>query len=205
MSVAAIGLGRQVTVSPVTGPPDLFDGAGGLLGRLGAWAAEARADEAVASRAREAFLRRTAGEDATFAGVVLDLAERGAPVVVAVGPGRRHRGTVAAVGADFCALRSADGRLVFVAFRGIASVRPEGRAPTATGDRPVQLPAGLAEALAVAVEDRPRVLVSLSAEEQGLAGVLRSVGRDVLVLQLDGADRPTAYVPLANVAAIAIA
>jgi hypothetical protein len=188
----------------VSDRPDLFGGTSGLLGRLDAWAAEVRADEAVASRAREAFLRRTAGEDATFAGIVLDLAERGAPVLITVGR-RRHRGTVGTVGSDFCALRTPEGRLVFVAFGGIASVRPEGRAPAAGGDRPVRVGAGLVEALAVVAEDRPRVLVTLAGDDQGLAGTLRSVGRDLLVLQLDGADRPMAYLPAANVVEVSIA
>ena len=189
----------------MNGPPDLFGDGAGLLGRLGAWAAEARADEAVASRAREAFLLRIASEDATFAGVVLDLAERGAPVLVTSGGARRHRGTVVAVGTDFCAIRTADGRLVFIANRGIVSVRPDGRAPATTGDRPVHVTVGLVEALAVAAEERPRVLVTLSGDDQGLAGELRSVGRDVIQLRLDGADRPTAYVPLPNVVEVTIA
>ena len=96
------------------------------------------------------------------------------------------------MGADFCALRSADGRQVFVAYRGIASVRPEGRAPTATGDRPVQLAVGLAEALAVLAEEPAAGSWSGCRDRrgaEGLAGVLRSVGRDVLVAAA-GRSRP---------------
>ncbi|MBA2283054.1 MAG: hypothetical protein H0W25_17730, partial [Acidimicrobiia bacterium] len=53
-----------------------------LLARLAAWAAAARVDEAAAARSRERWLRQAADEGASFTGVLLDLAERGAPVVV---------------------------------------------------------------------------------------------------------------------------
>jgi hypothetical protein len=186
--------------------PNLFDGPGGLADRLVAWVAAARVGEAAAARSREGFLRRTAGEDATFAGVLVDLAERGAPVLVATTAGRRHRGVIQAVGADFCALRTAEGRDIVLAHRGIASVRPDGRLGT-TGDRVVEVPVGLAEALAVLAENRPRVLVvplgaGVDSGDRGLAGELRSVGRDVVVLHLDGADQRTAYVALNSVAEV---
>src|SRR5688500_9679971 len=87
-----------------------------LLARLSTWAASVAADAAASSRARERWLRAAADEEATFGGVLLDLAERGAPVVVAGRAGRRHRGVVRAVGADFCLLRSADGGEVLLAF-----------------------------------------------------------------------------------------
>jgi hypothetical protein len=176
-----------------------------LLGRLARWAREAAADEAVAARARERWLRRAAEEGATFAGVLLDLAERGSPVLVAGRAGRRHRGAVAAVGADFVGLRLADGGQVLLAVAGVASVRAEPRAAPAAGDRPVEVDIGLAEALAAVAEDRPRVLVVTLADADGLAGELRSVGRDVLVLRLDGPARATAYVPLAAVVEVRLA
>lgn len=173
-----------------------------LLGRLAEWSATLVADAAAAARARERWLRRAAEEDATFAGVLLDLAERSSPVVVAGRGGRRHRGVVQAVGADFCGLRAADGSDVLLTFVGIASVRPEPRAEPSSGDRPVELAVGLAEALAAIAEDRPRVLVVTMADADGVAGELRTVGRDVLGLRLDGPARPLAYVPLASVAEV---
>ena len=186
-------------------PPDLFAGGRDLAERLAAFVAHARADSAAAARSREGFLRRTAPEDATFTGVLLDLAERGEPVLVAGAGGRRHRGVVRAVGADFVALRTPEGRHILLAHRGIASLRPEGRATEATGDRPLELPLGLAEALAVVAEDRPRVLVVTVAGDEGLAGELGAVGRDVLTVRLDGTDRPAVYVPTANLAEVSLA
>jgi hypothetical protein len=182
--------------------PDLLPA--GAAGRFEGWLAAARAGEAAAARSREGFLRRTGPEDATFAGILVDLAERGGPVVVEAVGDRRHRGTLQAVGADFAALRTPDGRHVLLAERGIASITAEGRAPEAVGDRDVQVVAGLAEALAALAEDRPRVLV-VTVPGTGLAGDLVAVGRDVVTLRLDGADRRTAYVALAAIAEVSTA
>lgn len=186
--------------------PDLFGGTGvDLADRLGAWVAAARNDVAADARWRERFLRQTAAEEATFAGVLLDLAEQGGPVLVVAASGRRHRGVVRAVGSDFVALRTTEGREVLLAHRGLASVRPEGRAGAAAGDRPAELPLGLAEALAVLSEEGPRVLVVTVPGDEGVAGELRAVGRDVLTVQLDGIDRRTAYVAVANVSEVSLA
>ena len=185
--------------------PDLFPAGTGLLGRLSAWAATARVDEAVQARAREAFLRRTAGEGATFAGILLDLAERGGAVVVTVAGGRRHRGLLRVVGADFLVLVTDQGSQVLVARGGVVSVRPDARASPVSGDRPLALAAGTAEVLAMLAEDRPRVLVVVAGDGEGVAGELRAVGQDVLVLRLDGSDRPTAYVPTANLVELTVA
>lgn len=185
--------------------PDLLAGGRDLVSRLTEWVAGARADEVAEGRRREGFLRRTAGEGATFAGVLVDLAERGSPVLLTLSGGRQHRGTLLGVGADFVALRAGDGRQVLVSHAGIVAVRPDDRAAAASGDRRATLPLGLAEALAVLAEDRPRVLVTAIGEQQGLAGELRSCGLDVLVLRLDGAGRPTAYVPMANLVEVSIA
>lgn len=187
------------------GRPDLFAGGSDLTRRLTEFAAAARADDAAAARSREGFLRRTAPEDATFAGVLVDLAEQGGPVLVVGAGGRRHRGVLGAVGADFVGLRTPEGRDVLLALRGIASVRPEGRAAEVAGDRATSLPLGLGEALAVLAEDRPRVLVVAVPGDEGLAGTLASVGRDVVAVLLDGADRRTAYVGLGTIAEVTIA
>jgi hypothetical protein len=183
--------------------PDLLGTRGpDLLARLGAWAASAAADEAAAARTRERWLRQAAAEGATFAGVLLDLAERAAPVVVAGRAGRRHRGTLRAVGRDFCGLRTPEGADVLLTYGGVASVRSEGRAEVVAGDRPVALDVGLAEALAALAADRPRVLVVTMADAEGVAGELRGVGVDVLTLRLDGLGRPNAYVPIPSIAEV---
>jgi hypothetical protein len=180
----------------------LFAGGGGLSAALAAFVGEAMAEEAAGARSREAFMRRTAAEDGSFAGVLVDLAERGTPVLVNGAAGRRQRGTLAAVGADFVVLRAAAGEEVLLAHRGISSVTPEPGATDVAGHRPVTVRVGLAEALAVLAEERPRVLLVTVGADGGLAGELRAAGRDVLSIRLEGPDRRTAYVPLANLAEV---
>lgn len=178
-------------------------GASTLLARLDRWVAEARVDAAAAERARERWLRQIADESATFTGLLLDLAERGLPVVAQGRGRRRNRGTISAVGADFVAMRAAPGTDVLLAFGAIASVRPDDRAGGPTGDRATSFDLGLAEAIAAIAADRPRVLVVTMADGEGVAGELRSVGRDLVALRLDG-GAGSAYVPIASIAELRI-
>ncbi|MGI8662138.1 MAG: hypothetical protein ACR2LQ_02870 [Acidimicrobiales bacterium] len=180
-------------------------GGGDLLAHLDRWVALARSDEAVAARTRRRWLRQIADESASFAGVLVDLAERATPVVVQGVGGRRHRGIVAGIGADFAALRTADGADVMLAFAGMASVRVDGSGGATLGDRDVRVEMALAEALAALAATRQRVLVVTLAEPEGIAGELLSVGSDVLNVRLDGAARGIAYVPIATVAEVRLA
>lgn len=192
------------------GGPDLFQsGAPGLAARLARFVGDARAGEAAGARSREAFLRRTAADEGTFAGILVDLAERGDAVLVIGAGGRRLRGHLVAVGSDFAALRTADGREALLAHRGITSVTTGDGAPAAAGDRALLLRFGLPEALAVLAEDRPRVLaVTVGAHtgaDAGVAGELVAAGRDVLTIRLDGGGRRRAYLPTANLAEVSLA
>ena len=180
--------------------------AAGLLGgpdlaaRLERWVADARTADAAAARSRERWLRLQADESATFAGVLVDLAERGTPVVVQGRAGRRHQGSISAVALDFCALRTNGERDVLLAFAGIGSVRPDSRRPSPVGDRVVRADIGMAEMLSVLAADRPRVLIVTTADATGIAGELRSVGRDVATVRLDGDPRAAAYVAISAIA-----
>ncbi len=172
-------------------------GVASVADRLERWLATARADDAAAARARERWLRQMAEESSSFAGVLLDLAERGAPVIVQTRGGRRHRGTIIVVGVDFVALHTAQRADLLVAYTGIASVRTDGvSAPV--GDRQVTFALDLAEAVAALASDRPRVLVHAGADGEGTSGELRSAGEDVVTVQLDG-NAGAAYVPIASI------
>ena len=175
-----------------------------LAARLERWVADARSSDAAAARARERWLRLQADESATFAGVLIDLAERGTPVVIHGRGGRRHRGTIAAVAADFCALRTSGGRDVLLAYAGIGSVRPDSRSPGPSGDRVVQADLGMAEMLSVLAAERPRVLIVTTADAEGIAGELRSVGRDMVTVRLDGDPRAAAYVGITAIAEVSL-
>jgi hypothetical protein len=166
--------------------------------------ADARSTEAAAARARERWLRLQADESATFAGVLIDLAERGTPVVIHGRAGRRHRGAIAAVASDFCTLRTSGGRDVLLTFAGIASVRPDSRSPGPIGDRALQAEIGIAEMLSLLAADRPRILIVTTADADGIAGELRSVGRDVVTVRLDGEPRAAAYVAISAIAEVSL-
>lgn len=179
-------------------------GAPDLIARIERWVADARSQDAAAARARERWLRQQADESATFAGVLMDLAERRTPVVIHGRGGRRHRGAIAAVCGDFCALRTSGGRDVLLTYGGISSVRPDSRAPAPSGDRIVHVDLTLAEMFSVLAAERPRVLIITNADAEGLAGELRAVGRDVVTVRLDGEPRASAFVAVSAVAEVSL-
>jgi hypothetical protein len=165
------------------------------------WAAEARARDAADARVRERWLRRSAEEEAELAGILLDLAERGVTAVVTTSSGRRHPGRVAAVGADFVAVRTDANRTTLVALAALASVRVHGAGGGRSGEgRSVTV--SMADVLAHAAGRRPRVHVHCDAAT--VAGELRSVGADVVTLRTDGAPSGQAYVSLASVSEISL-
>lgn len=169
-----------------------------LLASLSRWAAEARVDEAARARARERWLRQQAAEETSFAGVLADLAERDRPVLVHCSTGRRHRGSIRALGVDFVTLRTDQGGDVFLRLSAINAVRTQPRETQALSGRVLHLHLPLIEAIAEVAEERPRVLV-VTASADHFAGELRSVGRDVLALRIDGDRQATVYVPLDGV------
>jgi hypothetical protein len=180
-------------------------GTDALLDRLERWAADARVDEAARRRSRERWLRQQAEEGATLAGVLLDLAERKVPLSVHTRAGRRHHGVVLAVGADFCALRTAAGNDVLLAMAGIGIVRTQPRIEVTVGDRAVHLEARLAEVVARMAGERERVLLVTLDGGEAVAGELRAAGQDVVTLQLDGSRSATAYVRLDAIGEVSLA
>lgn len=170
----------------------------GSFDEVDRFAAEVRADDAARSRALRAELARQAAEEATLAGVLTDLGERGATVVLHLVPGRSVAGLVQRVGADFVGLVGDDGTEVLVALAAVGSVR------TLAGERPVAggrcAPSDLTftEALGWLAADRPRVHVRAGGADP-VAGVLHSVGADVATVQVEGGAGGLAYVPLGTV------
>lgn len=196
------------TVTPVD------DQAGGGLEDLERWAAESRAREAADARVRERWLRTQAEEGGRLTSVLAGLAEQEADVVVTTVGGRAVGGRVSGVGSDFVALVSPPGRTTLVALGAVAWVRPgpqagggrrHGRASPAMGpdgeppegDDPGPSGAGLADVLAQAVADRPRVAVC--AANASLTGELRAAGVDLLVIEPMGAPAALAYVRLDSI------
>lgn len=163
-----------------------------MLERL---AAETRADDAAASRRRTAWLGRQAEEEATFAGVLLDLADRDRAVVLHTQSGRVHRGWIEAVGTDFVGVRTATGHRTFLRLDTVATVRGQQAEVDTTGDRPLVVEADLTTLLRSLGPSRPRVVLVVGSGGASVSGELRWVGLDVLAVRLDGGSART-YVPL---------
>jgi hypothetical protein len=177
---------------------------GDLLGRLERWLADARTDDEVAARVRTRWLSAQADEAATFAGVLVDLAEHRTAVVVTVAGGRQLRVTVLAVGRDFFVAAGRDGSQVLVALSWVRALRPDPTGAAPAGDRELVLDAELADAVATLAGDRPRVVVA-TGDGETIAGRLQTVGRDLVTLRLDGGAAPTVYLQLQAVASLALA
>jgi hypothetical protein len=163
---------------------------------------DARADDLASARSKERWLRRQATESATVAGTLLDLAERGAPVSIGVVGGRRHDGTVLAIGTDVVLLAERNDR-VAIPVASIATFRPVpgagGRA--ATGDRPPAVDVGFVELLARVVDDQPDVAISLVTGEV-VSGRLLAVGADVVSVRVAAGDDGVAYCSASAVSSV---
>lgn len=196
--------GDQAWKEAVHRPDDLLRGtdATSFAARLDRWVAEARVDEAALQRARERWLRDVAEQEATFSGVLTELAERRAGVTVGM-HGRRHHGVIVAIGVDFVALRGSTGGDVLLALHEIGMVRITGSASDVVGDRMVSTELRLSDVLAELAVDRDRVRLVTSAGDV-VSGSLRSVGQDVIVVRTDGERPGTAYVPRTAVVEVSI-
>lgn len=188
---------------------EMAAGAEGILGgddalgrSLERWAAEARVDEAVRTRVRARWLRVQAEEEASLVGTMIDLAERGRPVVLDVGE-HRLRGVLVGIGGDFVAVRTDSGQQVLVRTAAIDVIRSEPGGVDVRGDRPPLLDLELDGVLGPVAADRPDVLVRT---QTGVTarGELRSAGTDVIRLRVDG-DPPTpTWIPTASIAILVI-
>lgn len=160
---------------------------------------EARADDAGTGRRRERSLRRQAEESATFAGTLLDLAERGVAVTVRTVAGRVSHGVILAVATDFVVLRCRDRSDVCLRLAALVTVRPDTglRQGPATGDRPAPLDLLLVEVLAGLAPDRARVGLVVSGDV--VSGELRAVGADVVTLRLEGGRPATCYLAAGSI------
>jgi hypothetical protein len=152
-----------------------------LGARLAEWAADARADEAVAERRRHRWLSQLAAEEATLRDVL-----RGSVVVRVRGGGGRS-GVVTAVGSDFVVVDHA----ALIPLAAVVAVRP-----LESGAVGARLELSFEHALARLVEDRPRLRIEVDGGEP-VVGDLGTVGTDVV--QVDGV-----YVPLAAISAVTL-
>ncbi len=171
--------------------------------RLEAWVADARIDGAAEQRSRERWLRSAAEQDATFGGVLADLAERGESVTVQMETGRRHHGVIGVTGIDFFALRTMAGRELLMARRAVSGLRANPR-EVSIGARPVTTDLRLADVLSQLAADRARAVIVTSGAEGITAGELRGVGIDVATVRTEGDPPGLVYVPIDSISEVGL-
>lgn len=86
------------------------------------WAADARIEEAARRRRRLTSWNIHGGDDATFDGIVADLAERGCEVTVTLTNGHRHRGAIIAIHGAWSIFVTSQGRRLGVRKRAILAI-----------------------------------------------------------------------------------
>lgn len=161
-----------------------------------------RVREAGAARARRRWLETAAAEGATLAGVLLDLAERGATASVGIAGGGPVSAAVAGVGADVVVLDRGHGSLVLVPLRAVTAVRPlDG--PLPLGDRPTPDGPSLVDLLARSGE-REEVVALRLADGTTVAGVVEVAGADVLRVRAEDPTLGTTYVSVASIGEAAV-
>ncbi|MGQ0744756.1 MAG: hypothetical protein ACT4OS_10570 [Acidimicrobiales bacterium] len=153
---------------------------------------------------REQDLRAAAEADAGFVAVMLDLGERGGPVVVTSVRGTTHAGQVMAVGDDFAALRTMGDRIVLLAYSAIADVSPSPttRSPSLGKRGVLTLGVHLSDVMASAAGHRSRV--SIHCGERVINGDAYAAGRDVLTVLAPGPPPRPSYVYLASITEVAL-
>lgn len=163
---------------------------------------DARSDLLAQARVRERWLRRQAADAATLIGTILDLAESGAGITVAVAGGRRHDGRVVGLGHDVVLLEDrAEHTAVRAGAISVVRPRPGSSAAVATGDRAAALDIGFVELLARVVDDHPDVAVALVSGDT-VAGSLLGVGSDVLTVRVAPGPDGIAYCSASAVASV---
>ena len=167
---------------------------------------DVRAADAARARSRERALRQQATEDATLEGLLADLADEGADVTVRLRSGTTASGRIVGLGADFFVLKSDAAQAVLVARTAVGSVRrrPGDRGPDTTGDRARTQAASLSAYLAGLAPEHPRVTAAVTGEGSLLVGELRSAGRDVLTIVLDGDPPVTVYLALVSLESLSV-
>jgi hypothetical protein len=171
-----------------------------LVEAFARWAAGQRAGSAAAARSRERSLREQARASATWAGILVDLAEA-ATVVGALVAGQRRSGRLVGVGRDFCILEPRSGRTALVCLDAVSELSPDygTTAGLPAGDRGAALDLTLMTAMALLAEERYPVAV-LTTTGAETAGDLVAVGADVLTIRTNPPARRVVYVPRTAVA-----
>ena len=152
------------------------------------WAAECRRLAAVHSRDRINAWRELAPTDWTSSGTLIELADRGVPVLVVLGGGRRLRATIGAIGGPpddlWAMLRSESTTLVRLRWIVSVTVEEGSSAIVSSGAVPVPAATTPTAAFATAVLSLIEPGDGITARSGGMttAGTVVAAGADLLVL-----------------------
>jgi hypothetical protein len=167
-----------------------------LIRAFARWAAGERAQSAAEDRARRRWLGEQATATANLQGLLVDLAEQAAPVVLWL-PDHRCAGRLIGVGRDFCVVSQTNGRPVVVPLKWLSAVSPERATPLPAGDRSPALELSLVGAFAAMAEER--LPVSIKVGSKAVEGEVHSVGEDVVTLRGHPPARQMVHVPVGAV------
>jgi hypothetical protein len=166
------------------------------------WTADARAEDELALRTSLHWKRQQAMGEATAAGLLLDLVERGTSVALLTSYGERYGGTLLAVGIDFLAVaqeRQAPTLLLRTDCLAAVDVDTHPRSAGVPSNR--SIPPGarsLGDVLADLADARARIRCKVRGETGRRAGSIAGVGDDLVTLHVDGPPPSTSFLTLAH-------
>jgi hypothetical protein len=149
------------------------------------WLSEVRTDEAARSRAAVGAMKAQAADDATVVGVLSDLRQREAQVVLTTTAGRRHRGEVLIVGPDALVLRVGAREWLVTRIAAVASVRMVGGDPV-NGEGSASTTSSFGRILSAAAQPGEWLRISVGGEAFG--GTVVGLSAEVALMRLDNGD-----------------
>jgi hypothetical protein len=152
---------------------------------LDRWITELRTEDAARSRSRVGAMKAHAAEDATVVGVLADLREREAQVLLTTTSGRRHRGQVLIVGPDALVLRTGSHEWLVTRIAAVASVRMVGGDPV-NGEGSATTTSRFGRILGAAAQPGEWMRIAVGGEAFG--GTVVATSAEVAVLRLDNGD-----------------
>ncbi len=161
---------------------------------------EERGIQAARARTSQRWIRQQALEEARLSGVLLSAGEQQEVVTVRTTSGRSYTGTVVALGADYVAVASGGGGVVYITLNALTVLQADRSlvAVPAGDDRDAPRGATLRDVLVEQAGDRPDVAFVCAGQPESIPGQLLAVGVDVASIAVDERRR-VAYVSLSSV------
>ena len=172
-----------------------------FLAQLARWAAADRTARAVSERARTRSLVDQAAGAATWAGLLVDLAEAQARVACSLPGGTKVTGRIVGVGRDFAGVERPGAGPVLMRTEALTAVAPAGP-PVGRpgGDRRPALDLTFEAALEALAGEGAPVLVRTPGES--FTGRVSACGTDLFTLLLEGAGRRPVHLPMRAIVAV---